>query len=165
MPPQHRRRPIRLYGYDYTTDGAYFVTICVQHRLPLLGVIRDAVVHPSAAGDMVESCWTQLPAQYPTVRLSTFVVMPNHLHGIILLDTDGEHAIGLGAVVGAFKSRTTVAYIQGVKAGRYPPFRKRLWQRDYYDRVIRNEREFEAVSAYIVNNPANWHQDDLYSGG
>ena len=92
--------------------------------------------------------------------------MPNHAHGIILITETGLNAnnnpIVLGNIVGAFKSISTHKYIDGIGKQAWKPFQKRLWQRDFYDHIIRNERALNAIRTYIVNNPANWQEDKLH---
>jgi REP element-mobilizing transposase RayT len=123
-------------------------------------------MHPSPAGKMVVACWNALPEQFPTIDLDTFGLMPNHAHGVILITETGFNAnnnpIVLGNMVGAFKSTTTHEYIDGVHTRGWEPFHKRLWQRDFYDHIIRNERALNAIRTYIVNNPANWQEDKLH---
>ncbi|MGH2457694.1 MAG: hypothetical protein ACRDIY_02375, partial [Chloroflexota bacterium] len=84
-PERHHRRSLRLKGYDYTEDGAYFVTIVAQDRSSFFGEVTDAAVHPNNAGRMVRTVWEELPAFYPGVLVDEFVVMPNHIHGIVVL--------------------------------------------------------------------------------
>lgn len=187
-PQRHHRRSVRLKGYDYTQSGAYFVTICAQHRECLFGEIQHGEMVLNDAGRMVQAEWERLPQRFPLVMLDACVVMPNHIHGIIILHTpersipnpaDGATTSGattrvaptdrdadtgicrpaLGDIVGAFKSITTNVYIQGVREGGWPPFDRRVWQRNYHERVIRNERELDAISQYIVHNPARWDDD------
>ena len=106
--------------------------------------------------------------------------MPNHIHGIIILLSEEDLVLDpispneraatratptIGDIVGAFKSITTNEYIDGVRKGRWPAFDKRLWQRNYWERIIRNERELEAIRKYIWDNPANWQKDELFQDG
>ncbi|MCP4417597.1 MAG: transposase [Chloroflexi bacterium] len=165
-PHKHHRRSIRLKGYDYSQAGAYFATICINDGLPRLGEVRDGIMHPSAAGMMVAACWFALLERFSNIDLDVFTLMPNHVHGIIVILEQGLNAknnpIVLGNMIGAFKSISTNEYIEGVHEKGWEPFYKRLWQRDFYDRVIRNERELAAIRAYIVNNPANWGKDKLH---
>jgi putative transposase len=165
-PRKHHRRSIRLKGYDYSQSGAYFVTICIHQGQCCLGEVHDGVMIPSPAGVMVAECWEALRQRFPNIELDVFTLMPNHVHGNILILEPGltanERPLVLGNVVGAFKSISTHEYIDGVQEKGWEPFNKRLWQRDFYDRIIRNDRELEAIRAYIVNNPANWSGDKLH---
>ena len=109
--------------------------------------------------------WLDLAVRYPFVEQDSFVVMPNHLHGIVCLRSDHERDITierlLGQVVGRFKGMSTRFYCEGVRRDGWPPFQTRLWQRGYYDRVIRNERELQAIREYIDLNPIRWESDRL----
>lgn len=175
-PTIHHRRSIRLPGYDYSQCGAYFVTICIQNRQCLLGDIVDGHVQSNAAGEMVALWYLALEKKFPDIQCGDFVCMPNHIHCIVInlghvradprvcpLQT-GEH-IGspLPTVVQWFKTMTTNAYIHGVKQQAWPAFHKRLWQRNYYEHVIRNDADLERIQQYIVNNPRLWEQDTMHS--
>ena len=153
------------------------MTIVTQDRLCLFGDVIEDEMHVNGAGAMVSEVWRQLPSRFPTMELDAFVVMPNHVHGIVALNqpvgvplvgTQGDGiakrattrvAPTLGDVVGAYKSITTLRYTQGVKVGLWQAFRGRLWQRNYYEHVIRNESELNKAREYIVGNPALWARD------
>ena len=173
-PDQHHRQSIRLKGYDYSQAGAYFVTIVTQGRECRFGDIIDGVMRTNEAGQMVEAAWTALPQRFPGIELDAYVVMPNHMHGVIVVGASlvvapntvlatnragTSPAPTLGDVVGAFKSITTHAYIQGVYDGGWLPFDKRVWQRNYYEHIIRSKIELNAIRQYIIDNPAQWEQD------
>lgn len=158
----HHRRSIRLKGYDYASFGAYFVTLCIQDRVSLLGRMDGAVVVLSAAGQMVQHAWEGIPDHYAAVDVDTFVIMPNHIHGIVLLrgaDHPGDAVTALGDVVKRFKSVTTRLYIAGVESDSWPRFSGRLWQRNYYEHIIRDEPDLWVIREYIHNNPAQWAED------
>ncbi len=162
-PARHHRRSIRLAGYDYRQAGAYYVTICVQHQACLFGTVDGDRLQLSPAGAMVASEWEALQARFPAVRLDAYVVMPNHLHGIITL-SDAERLPGhgaprLGDIVGAFKSTTTVRYSRSVRSGRWPPFPGRLWLRNYYEHIIRDDAELCRIRQYVADNPLQWADD------
>jgi putative transposase len=165
---RHHRRSIRLEGYDYTQDGAYFVTICVNGRLPLFGEIHDGEMHPNDAGRMLETYWNALPDRFPNIEPDVFIVMPNHIHGIVFLVgaplvgalSPDTQPLPLGNLLGAFKSLTTNAYIHGVKTLAWTPFETRLWQRNYFERVIRSDQELDDTRAYIQGNPLCWPLDE-----
>jgi putative transposase len=160
------RRSIRLRGYDYAQNGAYFVTICVAQRLCLLGDITAGVMRCSAIGAVVKSAWNDLPNHMPGLILDAWVVMPNHLHGIVILPNEpltqtlgqtnpsGPKSGSLGAVVGGFKS----AVSRQASASNLSLVRP-LWQRNYYERIVRNDRELDAARKYIESNPARWADD------
>lgn len=174
-PDIHHRQSMRLKGYDYAQSGAYFVTVVTKDRLCLFGDVIEEKMCVNGPGAIVQKVWDELPTWFPTIRLDAFVVMPNHVHGIIVIHQpvgvplvgtqgDGDKATTrvaptLGDIVGAFKSITTVRYTQGVKAGLWNPFRERLWQRNYYEHVIRNESELNRAREYIVGNPVLWDRD------
>jgi REP element-mobilizing transposase RayT len=157
-PLRHHRRSIRLKGYDYSQAGAYFVTICTQNRACILNV--------PVVNAMIGHWWEELPNKFTTISLDAFVIMPNHIHGIICLHEADEpaQAIPLGQVIQWFKTMTTNAYIRGVKESNWEPFMGRVWQRNYYEHIIRNERELEAIRLYIAANPENWTADENHPG-
>ena len=156
------RRSIRLPGYDYSQPGAYFVTICVHGRRPILGDISGGQLRISRYGEIVQACWDNLPSHYIHVELDAFVVVPNHIHGIIRL-TD---AVGAGfkpaptkrhalpEIVRAFKT-FSARRINAMRAAAGAP----VWQRNYYEHVIRNDDELRVIRAYILNNPLGWDRD------
>ena len=175
---QDLRDSHRLRGYDYALDGAYFVTIVTQDRALLFGNIGGGEMGYRDAGLVIDSWWHSISRRFPTVLTDEYVVMPNHLHGILFIggqvENDrpgkGDHTgsplqspvlenPSLGAVVGWFKTMTTNDYIRGVKEDGWPPFRGRLWQRNYHDHIIRNNRALDNIRAYIINNPSNWNDD------
>ena len=207
-PDAHHRRSIRLKAYDYSTAGAYFVTIVTQEKLCLFGDVADGEAQLTNAGVMIQQIWHAIPDRFPTIEMDEFVVMPNHVHGILIIHSDvgtslvgaqevthtktthspvGASLVGalpadrarstdggrattrvaptedgpmtLGEVVGAYKSLTTHQYGKGVETHGWPPFNKRLWQRNYYERVIRDARELDKAREYIANNPMQWELD------
>jgi putative transposase len=176
-PERHHRRSIRLKDYDYSQDGAYFVTICVYERQRLFGRIDQGEMRLNPPGMMVMNVWEELNRRFPEVKTEAYVVMPNHIHGIIwlvgglvgTLDDDirettreGNHKgcpYTLGDVIGAFKSITTDEYICGVKRCGWTPFWGRIGQRNYYEHVIRNHRILNAIRNYIGANPSQWAYD------
>jgi putative transposase len=173
-PERLHRRSIRLKGYDYSQPGAYFITICTQDRACLFGEVVDGEMRLNDAGQMVQDVWDELPAFYPGVQTDAFIVMPNHIHGIIILVGAGSHAcldeigqpqgvaptrLSLPDVVHRFKTMTTKRYIDGVKKFGWTPFRRRLWQRNYYEHIIRNDHALQRIREYIWTNPLRWHLD------
>ena len=158
---KHHRRSIRLREYDYRGPGAYFITIVTHDRQPLFD---DPVLRGVA-----ETLWQRIPRHFPQVQLDEWVVMPNHLHGILMfggqevgLDVveaerpteSGPPSGSLGAIVGNFKSVVTRRINRIRKTPRRP-----VWQRNYHEHVIRNERERNAIRQYIRDNPAHWDGD------
>ncbi len=164
---KHHRRSIRLKGYDYSQRGMYFVTICTENSWCGLGRVHNCTVHLSPAGGMVAREWLNLSTRFQRIQLGPFIVMPNHLHGIVIIQEstkqENKTAIQLGDIVGAFKSTTTNRYIEGVRQYEWQLFHKRFWHRNYYEHIIRNETSFHAIRQYIEDNPANWSQDKFNS--
>ncbi len=224
------RKSPRLTNYDYSRNGVYFITIVCQDREMRFGEIVKGKMVLNDAGKMVQFVWEDLPNRFPMIQLDSFVVMPNHIHGIIkIVSTDvhcaetdddsikngfvengqaqgqslqgirtsktddeniknehvgtplvgvrpynndndcsikngqaqGQSLRTVGEIIGAFKSITTNRYINGVKMGLVPSFRKRLWQHRFYDSIIRNERMYHNIREYIINNPRSWELDSL----
>jgi putative transposase len=162
-PAKHHRRSIRLKGYDYAQPGAYFVTICVRERECALGDVVDGGMVLNDLGEIVCESWSWLAEQYPYVTLDEWVVMPNHLHGIIIIDDDDGRGASrrtptkrkpLGQLVGAFKTVSTKRINQiHDNAGTL------FWQRGFYEHIVRNERELDAIRQYITDNPLKWELD------
>ncbi len=169
------RRSIRLRGYDYAWPGAYFVTICTQDRQCLFGEVHDGVMRPNDAGHMVERWWHELSNKFAEARLDAFVVMPNHVHGILIVGADRRvrpEDIGqthrsaptrdtptLGDVMRWFKTMTTNEYLRNIKARGWPGVRRTVWQRNYYEHVVRGETDLDRVRRYIQTNPRTWAED------
>lgn len=174
-PNIHHRRSIRLPGYDYSQEGWYFITICTQNRLCLFGEIIEDRMRLEEAGLMIDLWWRKLPGKFKNVQMDKYVVMPNHLHGIIMVgaaprgrpDIQRENqeqsyriAPTLGDIVDWFKTMTTNQYIRGVKIKSWKPFSEKLWQRNYYEHIIRDEKELNHFRQYIADNPVNWRTDE-----
>ena len=169
-PRRHHRRSIRLRGWDYRNNGVYFVTTNTHDRAHLFGQVVNGVMVVSDFGRVVIDEWKRTAKLRPYVRLDAFVVMPDHVHGIIWIANDddagrveamprpypprGVKSGSLGAIVGAFKSAVT-RRINGIRDTLGAP----VWQRNYYERIIRTQRELNNVRRYIRNNPANWPSD------
>ncbi len=186
-PDVHRRRSIRLKGFDYSTPGAYFVTINILGRECLLGEISDSTMYLNSFGQAVEEVWNNLPNHYPNLELDAFVVMPNHVHAIFILttnvgpglrpglevaninDADGEGrpTLRVGPTKNLKKRQpltTMVGSLKSFSARRINQIRGLtgvpLWQEDYYEHIIRNEDELNAIREYIFNNPLGWDKDE-----
>jgi len=160
-PKIHHRRSIRLKGFDYSNSGYYFITICCQNKRKLWGNIKNDQMFLNDAGRMIESVWNNLPTRFPKLILHNYVVMPNHFHAIVefLCVEDGTR---LSEVIDAFKSITTVEYIHGVKKNGWLPFIGKVWQRNYWEHIIRSQDELFDISEYIIYNPVKWRQDNLF---
>jgi len=161
MPPRwHQRKSPRLRGYDYSQQGAYFITVCTQNREALFGRVADQQMHLNAAGEMVGDYWQRIAERFPTVELDAWVVMPNHIHGIIVLSDDRD--ITVTRLLHWFKLETTKSYSRGVKHHHWPSFDRRLWQRSYHDHIIRDDNDLTRIRDYVLNNPALWQNDTFH---
>jgi REP element-mobilizing transposase RayT len=184
-PDKHHRCSIRLKGYDYSEAGAYFVTICIKGRECLFGEVVDGEMRLNDAGQMIRDVWDGLSDRYSGIETDEFVVMPNHVHGIIVIV--GAPLVGalenragtrpaptretktvqsyrpaptLGDIVGTFKSITTHRYAGCIRQKNWTPFYDRFWQRNYYEHIIRGEGEMNRVREYIIENPTKWADDE-----
>ena len=184
-PAKHHRRSIRLPGYDYSQAGYYFVTICCYQRQCLFGDIVNGAMQLNRYGETVAQTYRWLSQRYPYLILDEWVIMPNHFHGIMVLTdkprrggsrtaptlnyknvilTDKNLPINpelkhktLGRLIGAFKTVSTkkinlICNTPGTK----------IWQRNYYEHIIRNEKALNNIRQYIINNPLSWHNDQLH---
>lgn len=203
-PEKHHRGSIRLKGYDYTREGGYYFTICCHQRRCLLGEIKDGAMHLNLVGATVKAVWDSLPRHFPFIELDAFVVMPNHVHGIIVItDSPGNYNLNrnynrnlncrgeafvpitensqpesfytnaspflgcndtsppggtqsgsIGAILQNFKSVATR------RVNRITRNSGTLWQRNYHEEIIRNEKAYENIRRYIVENPLSWDEDE-----
>jgi len=203
-----QRKSIRLRGYDYTNGGAYYITICTHDRANVFGHIVDPIVHLSDLGDVVDECWHAIPAHFPHAAVDAFVIMPNHVHGIIIIG-DPVGASADGVIAGArdlapanvmppgpgmdpipvsdydammipatpddappTRTRPRIipgslgAIVQGFKAGvtrqarrRGVPVPSTIWQRNYYEHIVRDPMDHDRITRYIADNPTNWERD------
>ncbi len=153
-PDFQHRRSIRLNGYDYSKSGAYFITICTHDREHLFGDIIDEIMVLNKFGDITRSHWQQLSQHHPNIIMDESIVMPNHLHGIIVLESSSDSTKPISEIIRGFKTFSAKAINQERDLRGIP-----VWQRNYYDRIIRNELELDRVRQYIINNPQNWDTD------
>jgi len=159
-----RRRDTRLPGWNYRLPGPYAVTLCTQGRKWLFGEVIGGLTVPNAIGSMVTAVWQEMDGEFPPLTLDAFVVMPNHIHAIVWLDAGNvEQNPDLGTVVQRFKSITTARYSKGVYEAGWEPFDGRLWQRNYYDHIVRDDRDLERCRRYIEANPSRWLDDQDYA--
>ncbi|MBA2286773.1 MAG: transposase [Ktedonobacteraceae bacterium] len=177
------RRSVRLPHYDYSQTDFYFITICTYERQCTLGEIAHKEMHLSAAGNIVQSIWTTLPKRFPGLELDDYVIMPNHIHGILAFTrippvsnsddlTHTQHVLhapsgstatsdqpasspALGEVIRTFKAAATYH----IRGGGMPAF---AWQGRFYDNIIRDEAQLAYIRHYIANNPALWEEDSLH---
>jgi REP element-mobilizing transposase RayT len=176
-PDIHHRRSIRLKEYNYSAAGAYFVTFCAFQRECLFGNVVDSEMLVNPYGEIVRECWQRMPAHFPYVEIDEFVVMPNHFHAILLINESvgakqsasasplphiresfslqqGTLPGSLGAILQNFKSVSTRKSNKLRENPGCP-----IWQRNYYERVIRDEKELSTAREYIMNNPIQWDLD------
>ena len=188
---KHRRRSIRLKGWDYSRPGMYYVTICTKKKICLFGEINNGKMVTNLFGRIVEDGWKALEMQYFYVQLDEFQIMPNHLHGIIMYhkmadviarvgcrgvsrnaptygiqtfpnqirtlpDNKNFKRKPLGRLIGAFKTMTS-KHINTINGNPGDV----IWQRDMYERVIRDENELQRIRKYIKDNPSNWDDDEF----
>ena len=189
-PDIHHRRSIRLKGYNYSQLGAYFVTICTHGRECVFGEVVDGRMRLNALGKIARQCWLDIPRHFPHAALDAFVVMPNHVHGIIwIVESQNDDSIratdvivgarhemvgathasplhtqtnpprgpkrrSIGAIVGSYKSAVT----KRINERRNTPGAT-VWQRNYYEHVIRNDESLNRIRQYILENPIRWHLD------
>jgi len=167
------RRSVRLQGYDYSSEGAYFLTICTHGRAPLFGMIRGDAMVANEFGHHVLSVWMDLPNHYPGLVVDAFVAMPDHVHGIAtIVGTDPvvgaihesplrrdksppqrqRRRMTISRLVGRFKM-STAKWINEQLGTRGQP----VWQRNYHDHIIRDRMELDRIRSYIDDNPRRWH--------
>jgi len=207
-----RRKLIRLKGYNYSSSGWYYVTICVQNRQQLFGKIINQQMKLNDAGQMINQWWLKIPNKFKNVVLDQYQIMPNHVHGIVVIGGWTHEPCGsrgqthpkcgrthwsaptmnetvsvggrthwsaptmnetvsvgvdpcvdprpaLGKIIQWFKTMTTNNYMRNVKNNNWSMFDKRLWQRNYYDHIIRNEKESSKIREYVQLNPLLWDRD------
>ncbi len=172
-PLMHRRQSMRLNKHDYSKAGAYFITICTKNKHPFLGSIESGILKQTPAAVSIQCIWKQIPGQFPFVELGEFIVMPNHIHGIIIIH---EHVVGARLIAPLRKPNQIPG---GFAGNNNPMFNQNLsriirwfkgrcsyeirksdssfeWQRNYYDHIIRDTESFERICKYIRNNPKKY---------
>ncbi len=180
-PQKHHRKSIRLQGYDYSQAGAYYVTIVTYQRDCLFGEIENEIMILNGFGKIADECWLTIPDHFPNVELGAHVIMPNHAHGIIVIrnDESASHAVdaqhvgvtqcvaptptitrpkgpkpkSLGAIIGSFKSAVSYRIHKEHNA-------TDIWQRNYYEHIIRDEKDLQNKTDYIEANPSLWDEDE-----
>ncbi|MDR2065735.1 MAG: transposase [Prevotellaceae bacterium] len=205
-PNIHHRHSIRLKGYDYSQEGLYFITVCCKNKVCRFGKIENGEMILNDTGKIAQQCWLEIPQHFPHAELHEYVVMPNHIHGIVELvgaknfsplspspspsfspastlcanDNMDAKINNMGAKnntmdaknnnMGAKNfsplhgpSRTIGSIIRGFKIGVTKQLDGSIWQRNYYEHIIRNERSYQNISNYIIHNPEKWQNDKFYS--
>lgn len=148
------RKRMRLDGYDYSREGAYFITICTQNREPFF--------FPPDVKAMIDVYWNKIAEKFSGIELDEYVIMPNHLHGIVL-NVGADPCVGpksLSRMMQWFKTFTTNAYLDGIKDNGWTPIIGKLWQRGFHERIVRNKEEHVAFRKYIRQNPSRWDEDE-----
>jgi putative transposase len=176
-PDQHHRHSTRLLDYDYSQRGVYFVTICTARRRQILGEIENGESRVTNVGEIVQGAWSTLPTRFPFIELDAFVVMPNHLHAVLAIvaaglappasregTKEGEASLAptakrakqvtLGQIVGAFKSLSAIEVNRRLRRTGAA-----VWQRGFYEHIVRGEGELQKMERYICENPLRWGFD------
>ena len=167
-----KRKQIRLKHFDYSRSNTFFITICTHNSVHLFGdIVVDEVgahlcVRPNHPEHIIEKWLKELESKYTNALVAAYIIMPDHIHFILhnpgVYDETGAH-IGapLPEMIKWFKTQTTNEYIQGVKAGLFPPFNQHIWQRNYFEHIIRDQEDFETRRKYIYENPLRWKYKHL----
>lgn len=157
-PDIHHRRSIRMRGFNYSLVGTYFITICTSNKACILGNIHNEQMRLNELGQIAEAWWENIPYHFPTVQLDQFVIMPNHIHGIVAIGDRHTTVNGslLGRIVAYFKYQSSkqinlVCNTPG----------QRVWQRNYWEHIVRNEAALSRIQEYILDNPVKWNHDKL----
>ena len=167
-----KRKSHRLQGYDYSKNGYYFVTICTHERKCILAKVGNAVpgvpqkMIPTKIGKIVLSAWNKMSEIDPNIKTDWFCIMPNHIHGIIVIknqpatndETERRGRRSLQSVIRGFKSSVTREYNKIAPETEH----NKLWQKSFYDEIIRNQKAYDEISKYIYENPLNWELDELF---
>ncbi len=176
-PDKHKRCSIRLKGYDYSAAGMYFITLCTHQRECLFGEIADGVMRLNLLGQIVADEWQRSSEIRQEIEFDAWVIMPNHLHGIVVIETTAELSGGVGAngrsplrgVAPSMKPRSLSSLVAGFKSAttkrininRNAPGTP-VWQRNYYEHIIRNDLSLQTIQTYIHHNPQSWQTDQLH---
>jgi putative transposase len=168
---RRRRRSIRLKDFDYTAGALYFLTLCADRRRCIFGKVEEGETRLNSLGRMVEDEWIRSLEMRRHIDLDAFVVMPNHFHAIVALFDqgarsaplrgksfrDGMQATGLASLVAGFKAAVTRRASHAL-----PQLRMPVWQRNYYEHIVRDERDLQRIRDYVAANPARWEEDSYH---
>ena len=170
-PIKHHRRSIRLPGYDYSQAGYYFVTICCYQRQCLFGEIVNGKMQLNQYGEIVKEEWLRSSIIRQEIELDWYIVMPNHFHGIVIINSVGAKGFSpsISRSKQSMKSKSLSSLITGFKSSvtkninriRHAPGTP-VWQRNYYEHIIRTEASLDRIRTYIDNNPLSWYLDQLH---
>lgn len=162
-----KRKTMRLSNYNYSQNGYYFITICTYNHRPLLGHIADGKMILNKYTQELDNLLHDIILNKKHIVLDKYVFMPNHIHMILIIENEkslvnSEKKSGIFEFICEYKSKSARIYIDGVKKGLLAPFEKYIWQRSYYDHVIRDQKSYEEIWEYIDNNPLKWAMDKYY---
>lgn len=165
-PQVHHRRSIRLKNYDYTQEGAYFITLCTKNKRCIFGDIKQGEIKLNLLGTIARDYWQEIPQHFPHINLDVFVIMPNHIHGILWIvqkikPEEQPRSFGkmipgsIPCVIRSYKGAVTkkinqIWHQKGISS---------VWQRNFYKHIHQNEQSLETIRNYIINNPLNWEND------
>ncbi|MND50407.1 Transposase IS200 like protein [compost metagenome] len=169
---KYRIASTRLQNWDYRRNAAYFITICTQNRIHYFGEIISQQMQLTDIGQLAEKFWLEIPNHFPFVELGNFVIMPNHMHGILIINNSIDVAVetrhclvstgcdmsrknSISSIVGSYKSVVT-------KNARIQFDTRFAWQSRFHDHIIRNSDSFGRIQQYIANNPENWNKDKFH---
>ena len=171
---KYRNESARLHGWDYSSNASYFITICTQDREHFFGEIKNGRMRVSPAGAIAHVLWYEIKNHAVDIKLGEFAVMPNHIHGILILDGDGGGCgcgdvacnVPTGMAAISPKSNTVASIIRSYKSA-VTKFCNQLglefaWQSRFHDHIIRNDESFRPISDYIKNNPTKWKEDKFF---
>lgn len=167
MAELHDRKRTRLAGFNYSNSGGYFITLVTHERINLFGEINNGVMVTNAIGRIVCDEWVRTTEIRPYIQLDEWCIMPNHFHAIVLINKSFTPVTGssfhrtphsLGSIIAGFKGSVTKR-VNGINGSQGSP----VWQRNYYDHVIRDDVDLNRIREYISNNPAKWELDKEYS--
>lgn len=166
-PKIHHRQSMRLKDYDYSTNGYYFITICTKNKIECFGKITNGKMELSEIGKIANQCWLEIPEHFPNTKLDEYIIMPNHLHGILIIENDPAFVGNKNFCSLPWQtklSRSLSSIIRGFKIGvtkwcRNNNHKEFQWQKSFYDHIIRNEESLDNIREYIRNNPLKWEFD------
>jgi REP element-mobilizing transposase RayT len=180
---KYRISSARLQTWDYANNGAYFITICTQNRLHFFGTIQNQEMQLSEIGKFAEQYWYEIPNHFPFIELGNFVVMPNHVHGILIIDKMNDEPfvetrqclvskIETNSIIGSSRfqnqGKNTISSIVGSYKSIVTKMSRQInpnfgWQSRFHDHIIRNSKSFDNIQNYIEQNPLKWDDDRFYS--
>ena len=163
------RKQNRLNGYDYSSSGYYYVTICIKNRLCYFGEIQSDIIILNQYGEHAQKCWLNIPSHFPNTKLDEFIIMPNHIHGIIIIENSDVVNKNFCSLQDQSwqknLSHSLSSIIRGFKIGVTKYFRSEenyefQWQKSFYDHIIHSDKSLHEIRKYIVNNPLKWALDE-----